>query len=199
MAQIPINRRVQTLINKSLCMIHLNTLPSHKCCVRKGNSYKCICNKISSKNNCPRLFSANFSLCVFSLTPKKGLHWHKLLVHLALKVMYGNINRQKEVSSNADLLWHALYSGRSFLCSDLIYSSDSTLIERVREEEIQRKRERFLDLPRLDEACHIHKWCHCLSKKISLKSPKCAHVTPDTDQTQCGFLLWIYPRIEFSR
>jgi len=56
--------------------------------------------------------------------------------------MYGNINRQKEESSTADLLWHALYSGRSFLCTDLIYSSDSTLIEGVREERIQRKRER---------------------------------------------------------
>ncbi len=52
-------------VSKSHCMVHLNTL-LQEICVWKGNSYKCIFNKFSFKNNCPRLFSANSSLRVFT-------------------------------------------------------------------------------------------------------------------------------------
>ncbi len=42
-------------------------LSSHKFCVWKENSYKCIFNKVRHKNNYVQaFFSANYSLCVFS-------------------------------------------------------------------------------------------------------------------------------------
>ncbi len=53
MAQIPVNWLPQTLVN------HIDF---HKFCIRKENSKKCICNKVSRKKDCPHLLITCFSL-----------------------------------------------------------------------------------------------------------------------------------------
>ncbi len=63
---MPVIWRAQTLVNLVGRFIWI--LSTHKFCIWKGNSYKCIFNKVRRKNNCPCLFSANSSLRGFSKT-----------------------------------------------------------------------------------------------------------------------------------
>ncbi len=64
MVQIPYIWWVKTLVNHTVWFILI--ISSHKFCVWKGNSYKCIFNEVKCKNNCPRLFGTNSSLRFFS-------------------------------------------------------------------------------------------------------------------------------------
>ncbi len=94
MLQIPVNWQEQILV---CYMLHDSFKYSRpKFTDRKGNSYKCIFNKVSRKNNFVYAFSAINSHFVSLVNPEKffylffkpnkGLCWRKLIVNWPLLV-----------------------------------------------------------------------------------------------------------------
>ncbi len=111
MVQMPVIWRVQTFVNRIAWFIWI--ISSHKCCVWKGNSYKCIFNKVRRKNNCACLFIANLSLHIFSKSWQYYFNAKRWFV-LAQAVSKPGPMYAHEVVHNemkAEILWHFTFSG----------------------------------------------------------------------------------------
>ncbi len=115
---MPVIWRAQTLVNLVAWFIWIRS--SHNFCVWKGNSYKCIFNKVRRKkitvhasvliDHCASLVKPDSTI----LTPKDGLRWHKLLVKLALSQALLSMRPSVFVAVSAILL--LLFPIFSFVC-----------------------------------------------------------------------------------
>ncbi len=93
------NRNLMSANVSKFVLILSHKFYSHKFCIWKENSYKCIFNKVRSKMNCVRDFSVLILHCVSLIypnsmifTPKDGLRWCKLLLNLTPKMVLWDIS-----------------------------------------------------------------------------------------------------------
>ncbi len=120
---MPVILRAQTLVKRIVWFIWI--LSSHKFCVWKGNSYKCIFNKVRRKNNCPCLFSANSSLRVFSKNWQYNFNAKRWFVLAQAVSKYG----PKYETKSARRLWQALIDKWQVLMSEFLNLSCNQFVQ----------------------------------------------------------------------